>query len=73
MIVAGCLFVLPAMAMAAPFQNGSFEDSPIDPGNAAYCQRGDSRITGWTVLDHSIDYIGKENAASEGSRSIDLV
>jgi choice-of-anchor C domain-containing protein len=72
-IAALCLVALPSAVSAAPFRNGSFENSAQDPGSATRYDEGDQRITGWTVLPNSIDYVGTESPASEGSRSIDLV
>jgi choice-of-anchor C domain-containing protein len=72
-ISALCFVAFPFAASGAPFQNGSFEDSLQDPGYSTRYQEGDKGITAWTVLAGSIDYVGTENSASEGSRSIDLV
>jgi choice-of-anchor C domain-containing protein len=72
-IAALCLVAFHSAAGAAPFRNGSFENSAQDPGYSTRYDEGDQRITGWTVLPNSIDYVGTENSASEGTRSIDLV
>jgi choice-of-anchor C domain-containing protein len=81
-IFTGFLFIfgLSAVSMAAPFQNGSFEDriplEDIDP--FITLNDGDSSITGWTVErvsaeePGSIDLIGSYWEASDGDRSIDL-
>lgn len=58
-------------ASAAAFQNGSFEIGPA-PGAFTTLAGGNTSITGWTVLGHSIDYIGSYWAAQDGNRSLDL-
>ncbi len=58
-------------ASAAAFQNGSFEIGPA-PGSFTTLAGGNTSITGWTVLGHSIDYIGSYWAAQDGDRSLDL-
>lgn len=61
-----------APATAATIVNGSFE-SGIDPGTFTTLNAVDSTsITGWTVGNGSIDYIGSYWTAQDGSRSIDL-
>lgn len=51
--------------------NGSFEVGP-KPGSFIQLNAGSTVIDGWTVLPHSVDYIGTYWAAQDGSRSIDL-
>jgi len=58
-------------ASAAAFQNGSFEIGPA-PGGFITLAGGNTSITGWTVLGHSIDYIGSHWDAQDGDRSLDL-
>lgn len=58
-------------ALAAPFQNGSFESGPA-PGSFTTLAAGNTQITGWTVGGHSIDYIGTYWQPQDGQRSIDL-
>lgn len=54
-------------------QNGSFENSEVDPGGYFITlTAGNTQITGWTVLGGSIDYIGGYWNASNGARSLDL-
>ncbi|MBN2034006.1 MAG: choice-of-anchor C family protein [Deltaproteobacteria bacterium] len=63
---------------AAPFTNGSFEDSNLgDIGAFTTVTFPDQPITGWYVepglfVNSNIDYIGSYWQASEGHRSIDL-
>ncbi len=54
--------------------NGSFEDgADIAPGGFLTLTGGDdSSITGWTVLNDGVDYIGTYWQASDGVRSLDL-
>jgi choice-of-anchor C domain-containing protein len=60
--------------MAAPFQNGSFENASADPdGSFVTLVAGSAQITGWTVVSGNIDYIGAYWMASNGARSLDLV
>src|SRR5690242_13851687 len=51
--------------------NGSFEDGP-DPGVFTTLNSGSTAITGWTVTNGSIDYIGTYWQPADGARSIDL-
>ncbi|TRU45149.1 MAG: choice-of-anchor C family protein [Microcystis aeruginosa Ma_QC_Ch_20071001_S25] len=53
-------------------QNGSFETATVNPGPFLQLNAGSTVITGWTVSQGSIDYIGTFWQASEGARSIDL-
>jgi choice-of-anchor C domain-containing protein len=60
--------------VAAPFQNGSFENAAVDPGSTfVTLPAGNTQITGWTVVSGDIDYIGGLWVASNGGRSLDLV
>lgn len=63
-----------ATASADLITNGSFESSPIaNIGSFITLSAVDSTsITGWTVTQGSIDYIGTYWSASDGVRSIDL-
>lgn len=74
-VVLGCGFglsLIPGRAHGAPFTNGSFESSSVDPGGSfATLLAGDASINGWTVTA-SIDYIGGYWLASDGNRSLDL-
>jgi len=63
--------VLPSLAGAAAFTNGSFETGPA-PGGFITLSAGDTSITGWTVRADSIDYIGTYWTAADGTRSLDL-
>ena len=58
-------------ANAATIINGSFEIGP-NPGSFATLGTGNTGITGWTVTNGSIDYIGSYWQAQDGTRSIDL-
>ena len=66
------MIVTPVQA-ANLIQNGSFETATINPG-ASYITLDavSTAITGWTVSQGSIDYIGTFWQASNGSRSLDL-
>ena len=60
-------------ANADMIQNGSFEDSNLNPGSwFITLGTGNTQITGWTVIGSSIDYIGGLWNASDGNRSLDL-
>ncbi|HMM58257.1 MAG TPA: choice-of-anchor C family protein [Rudaea sp.] len=60
------------LALAAPFQNGSFEIGPANPGSFITLNGGDTSITGWTVTGNSIDYINNYWQPADGARSLDL-
>ncbi|CCI31578.1 choice-of-anchor C family PEP-CTERM protein [Microcystis sp. T1-4] len=64
------MIVTPVQA-ANLIQNGSFENGG-DPGVFQTINAGSTVITGWTVSQGSIDYIGTLWQASNGSRSLDL-
>jgi choice-of-anchor C domain-containing protein len=66
------ILALTSVVQAAPFTNGSFEISPVDPGPFVTLASGSTAITGWTVSGQGIDYIGTYWQAAEGSRSLDL-
>ena len=69
-IVIACI----SAAIAAPFQNGSFEIGTDPGGSFLTLPNGDSTdITGWTVIGGDIDYIGGYWQAAQGSRSLDLI
>lgn len=60
--------------LAAPFQNGSFENASVDPGGSfVTLADGSMQITGWTAISGDIDYIDLYWVASNGARSLDLV
>ncbi|WP_375329225.1 choice-of-anchor C family protein [Microcystis sp. BLCC-F210] len=66
------LIVTPVQA-ANLVQNGSFETANVNPGASFIgLGAGSTAITGWTVSQGSIDYIGALWQASNGSRSLDL-
>lgn len=67
----GALIVTPVQATNL-IQNGSFETATVNPGPFLQLNAGSTVITGWTVSQGSIDYIGTFWQASEGARSIDL-
>ena len=61
-------------AVAAPFQNGSFEIGTDPGGSFLTLANGDStNITGWTVIRGDIDYIGGYWQPAQGLRSLDLI
>ena len=64
------MIVTPVQA-ANLIQNGSFEDG-ANPGSFLQLDAVSTVITGWTVSQGSIDYIGTLWQASNGSRSLDL-
>ncbi|NCS19094.1 MAG: choice-of-anchor C family protein [Microcystis aeruginosa G11-06] len=53
-------------------QNGSFETATVNPGSSLQLDAVSTVITGWTVSQGTIDYIGTAWQASEGARSLDL-
>ncbi|WP_230458632.1 choice-of-anchor C family PEP-CTERM protein [Microcystis protocystis FBCC-A270] len=67
------LIVTPVQA-ANLIQNGSFETATVNPnpGDFIRLDAGSTAITGWTVSQGTIDYIGTYWQASEGSRNLDL-
>ena len=65
------LAVNPAHAALNLVTNGSFEVGTA-PGVYATVGTGDSNITGWSVSNGTVDYIGSYWTAADGSRSIDL-
>ena len=68
------LVLVPVSASATPFQNGSFEVAPtLNPGGGwVTLAPGDTSITGWTVFNGTIDYIGGYWQHDQGSHSLDL-
>ena len=70
-VLAVCFSFVAVSAHAASFTNGSFEVGP-NPGVFTTLPGGDTTIPGWTVLGHSIDYIGTYWEAADGVRSLDL-
>ena len=65
-------------AIAAPFQNGSFESGGVVPCNTFNIPAGSTLITGWTVSVGNIDWLGAPVPAcgwqaSNGIASLDLV
>ncbi len=77
LVVALGMFVtlgsLPDASAQSLIVNGSFEDASVSPG-ASYVRLlgDDTRVTGWTLVGDTIDYVGPGWAASEGVRSFDL-
>ena len=72
-VALSALVLVPVSASATPFQNGSFEVSPLNPGGGFLTLApGDTSITGWTVFNGTIDYIGGYWQADQGNRSLDL-
>ena len=59
------------IADALPFQNGSFENPGAGDGVTTLFSVNTS-ITGWTVVNGSIDYLGSPWQAAEGTSSIDM-
>jgi len=67
----GALIVTPVQATNL-IQNGSFETATVNPGPFLQLNAGSTVITGWTVSQGSIDYIGTYWQASDGGRSLDI-
>jgi len=65
------LIVTPVQATNL-IQNGSFETATVNPGTDTLLNAVSTVITGWTVSQGSIDYIGTYWQASDGGRSLDL-
>jgi choice-of-anchor C domain-containing protein len=65
------LIVTPVQATNL-IQNGSFETATVNPGPFLQLNAGSTVITGWTVSQGSIDYIGTYWQASDGGRSLDI-
>jgi choice-of-anchor C domain-containing protein len=72
-LAVSALIVTPVQA-ANLIQNGSFETATVNPnpGDFIRLDAGSTAITGWTVSQGTIDYIGTYWQASEGSRNLDL-
>ena len=73
-LAVSALIVTPVQA-ANLIQNGSFETATVNPNpGTSYITLGvgSTVITGWTVSQATIDYIGTYWQASEGSRNLDL-
>jgi choice-of-anchor C domain-containing protein len=70
-LAVSALIVTPVQA-ANLIQNGSFETATVNPGSFLQLDAVSTAITGWTVSQGSIDYIGTFWQASNGSRSLDL-
>jgi choice-of-anchor C domain-containing protein len=66
------MFAMSSSSLANIVQNGSFETGAPNPGLWLQLNGGAADITGWTVIGHSIDYIGTLWLSSDGSRSLDL-
>ncbi len=64
--------IVPPVQAANLIQNGSFETATVNPGSFLQLDAVSTAITGWTVSQGSIDYIGTLWQASNGSRSLDL-
>jgi choice-of-anchor C domain-containing protein len=73
------LFAFAHLVWGAPFQNGSFEfGSPIaSPGSCfVTLPNGSTNITGWTVIQGNIDWVGPACGAqtqTDGLADLDLV
>jgi len=70
-LAVSALIVTPVQA-ANLIQNGSFETATVNPnpGDFIRLDAGSTAITGWTVSQGTIDYIGTYWQASEGSRNV---
>jgi choice-of-anchor C domain-containing protein len=69
-----CAIVISGAANAAPFQNGDFETGPAvaSPPGLVELASGNTSITGWTVLNSGLGYVGDYWVAQSGVRSIHL-
>ena len=67
----GALIVTPVQATNL-IQNGSFETATVNPGSFLQLDAVSTVITGWTVSQGAIDYIGTFWQASDGGRSLDI-
>lgn len=57
----------------ASFSNGSFELGTVNPAASSIrLDVGSQSITGWTVINKKVDYIGTLWQRADGSRSVDL-
>jgi choice-of-anchor C domain-containing protein len=70
-----CVSALTATsAIAAPFQNGSFETGTLtNTGTFDSLAAGSTAITGWTVVGQGVDYMGGAWVGADGAREIDLL
>jgi choice-of-anchor C domain-containing protein len=71
LVASAFMAATPGSAWANITVNGSFETGP-NPGVFLTLSGGATGITGWTVIGHSIDYIGTYWQSSDGSRNLDL-
>ena len=71
LVASAFMAATPGSAWANITTNGSFEKG-TDPGVFLALYGGATDIEDWTVIDHSIDYIGTYWPSSDGSRSLDL-
>jgi choice-of-anchor C domain-containing protein len=68
------LALLASHAIAAPFQNGSFESGTlVNTGSFDTLSAGSTAITGWTVTGDGVDYMDTYWVAANGTRSIDML
>lgn len=72
LVVLGLMLVPASRAHAAAFTNGSFELGPNPGATFITLGVGSTAITGWEVVNASIDYIGGLWVAADGGRSLDL-
>jgi len=75
-LVSSILAFVSSLAAAQAFQNGSFEVGNPGPGPCfATLPAGDTRISGWTVIDGNVDWYGPSCSIlpSDGLNSLDLV
>ncbi len=76
LLLSSSVFVSARVSAQQPFQNGSFELGSPGPGPCfATVPAGDTRISGWTVIDGDIDWYGPSCSIlpSNGLNSLDLV
>jgi choice-of-anchor C domain-containing protein len=68
--IVGCLFSV-TLAQAL-ITNRGFE-SGAEPGDAMVVAPGSKAVTGWTVVDADISYVGRKWQHGEGTRSVGLL
>lgn len=66
-------FIFGMESHASLIVNGSFEDATIDPGTGFISVGvGNNSLTGWTITQDDVHYVGDFWEASDGIHSIDL-
>ena len=71
-IAAAVIGLMATASQAVTIVNGSFENGTFTAAPFDTLAGGDSSITGWTIGDAGVDWIGSYWQASDGNRSLDL-